>query len=222
MRKILSFILIQFISFSSFAAIQLEATRVIYNSDRSSASLALNNSTEQNYMLQAWLENEDKMNKNTIPMQVIPPIMKIEAGRKASLRFIYSGKGLPDNQESLFWINIQEIPPAPKEANSLQIAVHSRLKLFYRPASLKTNIEEQVEKLKWQQQGDKLTIINSGPLYISLNRLHLANSDVYLDMISPFSERSFTLPTNQPLDIETTFSYVNDFGGITEVNNIKQ
>lgn len=222
MKKFIFFVLLQLFSVSSFAAIQLEATRVIYNSGSSSASLSLKNESDQNYMLQSWLENEDRSSNAPIPMQVIPPIMRIDAGKEATLRFIYAGHGLPTNRESLFWINLQEIPPEAKDPNVLQIAVHSRLKLFYRPQGLNTTLDKEVQKLIWTQNGNKLTVTNNGPMYISLNRLHLnkeSAQDIYLDMVSPFSTRAFTLPANTQLGSTVSFSYVNDYGGTTEVNN---
>lgn len=222
MKTLFIFVLLQLFSVSSFAAIQLEATRVIYNSNSSSASLSLSNGSDENYMLQSWLENENRSNNAAIPMQVVPPIMRIDAGKEATLRFIYSGHGLPTNRESLFWINLQEIPPAAKEANTLQIAVHSRLKLFYRPQGLNTTLDKEVQKLVWHQTGDKLTVTNNGPMYISLNRLHLKKGnaqDIYLDMVAPDSTEQFTLPGNIRVGSAVSFSYVNDFGGTSEVSD---
>ncbi|WP_294912493.1 fimbrial biogenesis chaperone [Tatumella sp. UBA2305] len=220
MKRLFIFALLQLFSVSSFAAIQLEATRVIYNSNSSSASLSLNNSSNQNYMLQSWLENENPRNSAAIPMQVIPPIMRIDAGKEATLRFIYSGHGLPTNRESLFWINLQEIPPSAKDSNTLQIAVHSRLKLFYRPQGLNTTLEKEVQKLVWRQSGNKLSVTNNGPMYVSLNRLHLGSGkDIYLDMVAPDSTEQFTLPANTQVGSAVSFSYVNDFGGTSEVKN---
>lgn len=122
MKKLFIFALLQLFSVSSFAAIQLEATRVIYNSNSSSASLSLNNGSDQNYMLQSWLENENRSSNAAIPMQVIPPIMRIDAGKEATLRFIYSGHGLPTNRESLFWINLR------KFRRQLKTQIHCRLR----------------------------------------------------------------------------------------------
>lgn len=222
MKKLFIFILIQLVSASSYAAVQLEATRVIYNSGSSSASLSLNNGSDQNYMMQTWLENENRSSNAPIPIQVIPPIMRIDAGKEATLRFIYSGNGLPTNRESLFWINLQEIPPASKDANTLQIAVHSRLKLFYRPQGLNTTLDKEVLKLVWRQTGNKLSVTNTGPMYISLNRLHLGKDerkDIYLDMVAPDSTEQLTLPANVQLGSKVSFSYVNDFGGTSEVKD---
>lgn len=199
----------------------MEATRVIYHSNNSSASLSLKNKTNQNYMLQTWLETADKKTDKNIPIQVVPPIMRIDAGKDATLRFIYSGNGLPTNRESLFWINTQEIPPSSQKQNVLQIAVHSRLKLFYRPKQLNTTLDEEVKKLSWMKTGNNISVTNNGPMYISLNRLHSEKyndrSDMDIDMIAPYSTRSFSLPSSMKLSGKIYFSYINDYGGTTEV-----
>ena len=221
MKKIIFFIFLQLFSVQSFAGLQLEATRVIYSPENSSASLSLKNRTNQNYMLQAWLEADDKKTDKNIPMQVVPPIMRVDAEKDATLRFIYSGNGLPDDRESLFWINIQEIPPASTKQNVLQIAVHSRLKLFYRPEKLNTTLDEEVKKLSWVRAGNDLRVTNNGPMYISLNKLQSmqANSkqDADIDMVAPYSTVSFPLPSFLKTARTVDFSYVNDYGGITEV-----
>jgi P pilus assembly chaperone PapD len=72
------------------------------------------------------------------------------------LSVFYSGS-LPQDKESLFWLNIKAIPSASKQENSLQIAVKTRIKLIYRPAALKASTpEEQANKLTWSRSGNKL------------------------------------------------------------------
>ncbi|MGS3382225.1 fimbrial biogenesis chaperone [Citrobacter amalonaticus] len=171
------------------------------------------------------IQSADKQQDKNIPIQVVPLIMRVDAGKSATLRFIYSGHGLPEDRESLFWINTQEIPPASDKQNVLQIAVHSRLKLFYRPKTLKTNLEDEVKKLKWSLHGNTVSVTNNGPMYISLNKLHVsrpgsARSDVEIDMIGPHSTREFNLPTSLKLNEKISFNYVNDFGGTTEVADV--
>ncbi len=62
-------------------------------------------------------------------------------------RIVMTGS-LPQGQESLFWLNIKAIPSASKQMNSLQIAVKTRIKLIYRPESLRASTpEEQTNKL---------------------------------------------------------------------------
>ena len=47
-----------------------------------------------------------------------------------------AGEGLPSDRESLFWLNIMEIPLKVEDPNSVQFAIRQRLKLFYRPPAL--------------------------------------------------------------------------------------
>lgn len=221
MKKIFLFIFLQLFSVPLFAGLQLEATRVVYSSGNSSASLSLKNKTNQNYMLQAWLETKDKKEDKNIPIQVVPPIMRVDSGKDATLRFIYSGNGLPVDRESLFWINIQEIPPESTKQNVLQIAIHSKLKLFYRPEKLNTTLDEEVKKMSWVRTGNNIVVTNNGPMYISLNKLHSVKSnsklDVDIDMVAPHSTISFALPSSLRTASTLDFNYINDYGGTTEV-----
>ncbi|MGT9169473.1 fimbria/pilus periplasmic chaperone, partial [Escherichia coli] len=41
-----------------------------------------------------------------------------------------------DHRESLFYYNVREIPPKSGKANTLQIALQTRIKLFWRPKAL--------------------------------------------------------------------------------------
>lgn len=81
-----------------------------------------------------WCRRLDTGDRNQVPKNlpvvVVPPILKLDAAKTAVLRFIYSGTGLPQDKETLLWINVQEIPPAPKQENVLQVAVRTRIKLF--------------------------------------------------------------------------------------------
>ncbi|WP_223346554.1 fimbria/pilus periplasmic chaperone, partial [Escherichia coli] len=40
------------------------------------------------------------------------------------------------DRESLFYYNVREIPPKSGKANTLQIALQTRIKLFWRPKAL--------------------------------------------------------------------------------------
>lgn len=119
MKKFLSYILFAF-SIHAFAGIQVNTTRVIYNSTNKSASLSISNDSDDTYMVQTWLNTGDasQMPKN-LPIVVTPPILKLATPKEAILRFIYSGSGLPQDKESLFWVNVQEIPPTSKQENVL-------------------------------------------------------------------------------------------------------
>lgn len=75
MKKVLSCILFAF-SVNAFAGIQVDSTRVIYNSGSKSASLSISNDSDDTYMVQTWLDTGDssQMPKN-LPIVVTPPIL---------------------------------------------------------------------------------------------------------------------------------------------------
>ena len=117
MKVLTCFPLLMF-SMSAYAGIQVDATRVIYNGGNQSSSLSIKNDSDDTYMVQSWLDTGDStQNPKGLPIVVTPPILKLASKKEAVLRFIYSGQGLPQDKESLFWINVQEIPPAPKVEN---------------------------------------------------------------------------------------------------------
>lgn len=224
MKKFFSYILFAF-SIHAFAGIQVNATRVIYNSTSKSASLSISNDSDDTYMVQTWLDTGDasQMPKN-LPIVVTPPILKLATQKEAILRFIYSGSGLPQDKESLFWVNVQEIPPTPRQENVLQVAIRTRIKLLYRPDSLKTNLQQQAEALKWQHQGGNLLVTNEGPLHVTLGKLMLKSGGkswtVNADMVKPHDSLRVSLPQGAQSTNNMSFTYINDYGGYTEIKNI--
>lgn len=220
------FSLLMAFSFFAEAGVQIEATRIIYNADSRSASLSINNDSDDPYMVQSWLDNGDKeaMNKS-IPVVVTPPILKLAGQKEAILRFIYSGKGLAADRESLLWVNVQEIPPAPREDNVLQVAIRTRLKLFYRPASIKDTLQHEAARLQWRRSGNSLRLVNNSPYHITLSAVTLGTADskrvkLSEDMVKPFGELSLPVPQGSLNVKKLSFTYINDYGGHTEIKDV--
>lgn len=204
---------------SANAAIQAQATRVIYNSENSAATLNIKNNSDKPYMVQTWLtSNQDKK----VPMVVIPPLLKLDSGKESILRFIYSGQGLPTDQESLFWVNIQEIPPKPDQENVLQIAIRSKIKLFYRPKQVKTSLDEAAKQLQWYQDGKQLKVKNTSPLHVTIGIVEDGSgktySDLNNDMVAP--NQSITVLNNFSGNVQS-ITYINDYGGATRISFVK-
>lgn len=226
MRKLLAATLCCY-SLTAFAGIQVDQTRVIYNGGVKSASLDIHNDQPETYMVQTWLDRGDssKMPKD-IPIQVIPPVLKLAGNKEAVLRFIYSGNGLPQDRESVFWVNVQEIPPSAKGENVLQIAIRTRVKLFYRPDGLNTTLQQQAEKLKWHREGSKLVVENNGPLNVTLGVVKVKNAagktqDINGDMIKAFDRSTVTLPAGAEKLSQFSFTFINEYGGNTEIKDVR-
>lgn len=79
---------------------------------------------------------------------------------------------LPGDRETLFFYNMREIPPAPEKNSDhavLQVAIQSRIKVFWRPAALRKKAGEKVElQLQVSQQGNQLTLKNPTAYYLTI------------------------------------------------------
>lgn len=226
MKKIFAALLL-LASLDASAGIQVDQTRVIYNGNEKSAALSIHNDTDETWMVQTWLDTGDSSSTPTnLPMQAIPPILKLAGNKDAILRFIYSGTGLPTDRETVYWINVQEIPPASKQENVLQIAIRTRVKLFYRPTTLNTTLQKEVEALSWRKEGNQLVVTNKGPLHITFGTLTLKNGanktwKVNADMVKPMGSLRINLPAGAIVADRLSFTFINDFGGHTEIKDIR-
>ena len=76
---------------SANTAIALQQSRTIFNGDKKSASLLVNNQNPHApYLAQGWIE-DDSGKKINGPLLVLPPIQRIEPGAKTQIKI----QGLP-------------------------------------------------------------------------------------------------------------------------------
>jgi len=196
--------------------IAVGATRVVYNADSREASLAvINHSGAQYYLIQSWVD--DSKGNKTVPFTITPPLFRINANKQNMLRIIKSGDGLPKDRESVYWVNVKAIPPAPEAngQNTLQLAVKTRIKLFYRPVGLPGNAAETPKKLEWHQQGNELIVKNPTAYSASFNDIKVDGKELKdTKLVLPQSETHYKLDAAHV----STVSYrcINDFGGLTE------
>jgi P pilus assembly chaperone PapD len=120
----------------AMAAFTINGTRFIYEEGKKNLSVEVTNNTNVTYGGQVWVDNAGK--DTMVSMVPTPPFFKVGPKQRQIVRVMKTDGGrLPSDRESLFWLNIQEIPPKPKEGeNVLSVAVNTRVKVFYRPKSL--------------------------------------------------------------------------------------
>ena len=134
------------------------------------------------------------------------------------MRVVRSGKKLPDDRESMFWLNIKGIPATEyvPDKNVVQFAINSKIKLIYRPAALKGNTPESyAEKLQWGKAGDSVTGKNNSPLYMNFSQVSLNGKNISgAWFAAPFS--TLKIPVQSTLSAtgkkEITWSVINDYG----------
>ncbi|EKP4475032.1 fimbria/pilus periplasmic chaperone [Cronobacter dublinensis] len=207
----------------AFAAIALDRTRVVYNGEEKSISLNISNENKNlPYLAQAWIEDAQG-NKITAPLNVLPPVQRVEAGAKSQVKVQASPAvaSLPQDRETLFYFNLREIPPRSNKPNTLQIALQTRIKLFYRPAPIaldKTQAAEGdwVEKVTLVRQGDKFVVNNPTPYFLTIveGAPSIKGNPVGFEpvMVSPKGSATIAASAaafgNSPV-----LTYVNDYGG---------
>ncbi|ECV7800784.1 fimbria/pilus periplasmic chaperone [Salmonella enterica subsp. enterica] len=200
------------------AAVSLDRTRAVFNGDNKSVSLNISNENKQiPYLAQAWLENASGKKITTGPLVVTPPVQRMEPGTKSVVR-IMSTPGvasLPKDRESLFYFNLREIPPKSDKPNVLQIALQTRIKLFYRPeAIVQAPGAVWQDKLVLHRQAGGYRIENPTAYYITVigigGTVEQAEKGKFdTVMVSPKSSVSVKSGTWA----SPYLTYINDYGG---------
>lgn len=113
------------------------------------------------------------------PFIVTPPISKIAANEGTQLRIRFLGGNLPMDRESVYYLNVLDIAPKPKNTNgmnTLQFAIQTRIKIFYRPISLPSPPEKLLDSTKFYSDKGILTINNPTPYFLSIANIYTSNT----------------------------------------------
>lgn len=204
----------------AYAGVIIGGTRVIFDGAKKEASINVNNPDSSPYLIQSWVDMPQE-EASKAPFVITPPLYRLEGGQQNVERIVLTG-ALPQNKESLFWLNIKAIPSSAAQTNALQIAVKTRIKLIYRPANLKgSNPEEQANQLKWQRRGNTLEVSNPTQYVINFNEISLGGKKVEdVTFVLPGSVTRFAIPQGAN-GSAMTFKIINDYGspGITHQVN---
>ncbi|MGQ6473136.1 fimbria/pilus periplasmic chaperone [Serratia sp. IR-2025] len=202
-------------------AIALDRTRVIFDGSVQSVSLSVSNQNKQlPYLAQGWLEDEQG-NKIQSPLTVLPPVQRIEPGKPSQVKIqaLPAAKMLPQDRETLYYFNLREIPPKSNKPNSLQIALQTRIKLFYRPAAIapERNAAPWQEQLTLSKQGDKYVVNNPTPYYVTLidaaSRKGVEGAKGFEPLMVPPKGSLQLTVSAASLGNAPVLTYINDYGG---------
>jgi len=200
------------------ASISLSATRVVFDGAHKEANVIVRNGNQE-VLVQSWVDAGDSAQA---PFAITPPLARVMPKQEQLLRILYEGQGLPTDRESVVWLNVQEIPQASTQANTLQLAVRQRIKIFFRPANLPGNALLAPEQLVWQvtrHAGKVQLSVNNPSLYhVSMADIEIkrGNQSVFSadsSMIAPGEQKTFSSALSQvdgPLTL--TFKSINDYG----------
>jgi P pilus assembly chaperone PapD len=202
-------------SLGASAGVIVGGTRVIYNGGKKEAALNVKNPDKVAYLIQSWAETQEN-GQAKAPFVVTPPLFRLDAGQDNVLRIVRAGGNLPEDKESLFWLNVKSIPSTEKADNTLQIAVKTRIKLIYRPAGIKGFLNDAAKSLKWRRSGNALQAINNSPFYLSFFSVSLSGKTIpNVTMVAPNDTVNFTLPAGVT-GSAVSWKIINDYGGTSD------
>lgn len=274
-KKIIGITALLLPSVFAWAGVQVIGTRVVLYEDKGVASLPVENSGTRPLLVQAWVDDGQDTGgpaeENMTSFDVTPELSRLDGGKQNILRIMLNEdekvkevsapqtpqnarvvktcpQPLPRDRESVCFLNIKEIPEAAKGQNVLQIAMRSRLKLFFRPIGLidKSSPEEAYTQLKWsvvknsaphaatqeekanqsneskQHSAYSLQADNPTPYFITLSSLmvdgHKEGVPVEV-MVPPLGRAMY--PLGKLLGAkELSYKTINDYGAETPVKKV--
>ncbi|HCD8046448.1 TPA: molecular chaperone, partial [Klebsiella michiganensis] len=206
-------------SFAVNAAVSPDRTRIILNQSDKSVSVRLTNqSTTIPFLAQSWIEDKDnKKSRNYIT--AVPPMVRLEAGEQVQVRLIPQPTltQLPADRESLFYFNVREIPPRSEQKNVMQIAMQSRIKIFWRPKAVevKNGQVNLTGKFDVNRTASGLTLKNNSPYFITVGYIG-TNGKTLLPKTSSMMAEPFGLASQEIKDLPANFQvgFIGDYGGL--------
>ncbi len=214
------------------AGVVVDGTRIVYPAAKREVTISIRNPGDTPSLVQAWLDAGDphaKPGESKVPFVLTPPLFRIDPTKVQSLRVVYIHDPLPEDRESLFWLNVLDIPPRaaanPDVPNQLELAFKHRLKVFFRPVGLTGSAADAPARLTWKllsKDGKLVGIQASNPTayHVSLTQVIATSADhpvnIKADMVDPFASRSFDLSDPLPAPSGTValeYWFVNDYGG---------
>lgn len=210
------------------AGVVITQRRVIYPADEPEATVHLVNEGKAPALVQTWLDNGADMHEPPetidVPFTLSDPLLQVAPEGRKSLRLRHTGKPMPTDRESLFWLNVQDVPPKSEEgANSLRLAFRIRIKVFYRPSGLPGQPGEAPGQVRWQlvEQGQGLALkaSNPTPYYVNLGEVALTSAgntyEAGQGYVAPGETALFPLPAGTPAaaaDAEVAYVAIEDSG----------
>lgn len=211
----------------SNAAVNLDRTRIVFPENDKASSLTIENQSKSlPYLALAWVEDREGRKEDSHFM-VLPPIQRIEPGTSSQVRIVKqpATQQLPNDRETLFFFNLREVPPKSEnrkeERSVMQVAMQSRIKLFWRPETIRKKAGDNAEiRLTVTLSGRTMTLKNPTPYFTTLAWLS-NNGKTMLPgfdslMISPFETRTLTL--SEPEESGYSIGYIDDYGALRKVD----
>lgn len=220
MRKIIMLASLLLSAGHACANIVINGTRVLYPENNKEVIVQLINTGDAPALVQSWIDDGD-INSTpetaNVPFLLSPPVVKVSEHNGQQLRIKKLPANLPGDRESVFFLNVLDIPPKPENVqnqNTVQLAIKSRIKLFYRPTALTGTLDDATGKLMLIASGKQFRIVNESPFHITVANISQGKTKLLQEspMVSPFGQ--LTVATKIAVKRGQTYQlmYVDDLG----------
>lgn len=205
---------------AGYAGVMINTTRVIFPGNQDNTVIQLTNSGEIPSLVQSWADEGDinsSPETTGAPFMVVPPVTRIARGGGQQLKIRIMENNLPHDRESVFYLNVVDIPAkTTATGNTLQFALRTRIKLFYRPDDLPLPPDDVPEQISVSLSGETLILNNPSPYYFTLSALVSGGdntpSHISTVMLAPYSESRVAYAGHLSAGESVTLISINDKG----------
>lgn len=230
MRNIAQWLgVLMLLSCSAKAGIMVESSRVVFSASDRERSLMLSNGNDYPVVVQTWIDHGKPdgtpETSDDIPVIPLPGIFRLEPGERKNLRLLATQIKQPQDRESLYWLNVYEIPPTdahlPPGIAAVNVAVRLQLKMFFRPENLKPDVDSAPQKQQFtiirSPGAITMKVLNPTPYYVTFSSAQVTRTagsyPVTIGMIPPFGNKIIDIGSSangQPESI--SYTVINDDG----------
>lgn len=223
------------------AGVVIDGTRQVYPQHKREITVRLTNDDRlAPRLVQAWIDRGERAanpSSSDVPFSLSPPVFRLDPGKSQAMRVVYTREPLPADRESVFWLNVLEVPPRVETLvpqgepfNYLQFAFRIRTKVFFRPPDLPGTPDEAPALLRWTLRRDTgtsvLEVHNPSAFHVTFNEVALALGSqadaprvpAEEGMVAPGGHLKLAIRRavgKVPSDAGVHFKYINDFGAFS-------
>ncbi|MDM2996581.1 MULTISPECIES: fimbria/pilus periplasmic chaperone [unclassified Citrobacter] len=211
-------LIISSIIMPAHAGIVIYGTRIIYPAEKKEVLVQLMNQGGRSSLVQSWIDDGDTSlppEKIQVPFLLTPPVAKVASDSGQQLKIKAMPNMLPGNKESLFFLNVLDIPPNNPESagkNVLKFAMQNRIKLFYRPKGIAPVNKSTFQKLAIKRSGKTFTIRNDAANWITVSEVKASNIKINNEsiMVAPLSSQD--VPLKNVNASQYSLTIIDDYG----------
>lgn len=183
----------------AWGGIYIYGTRIIYPAQKKEITVQIMNEGSRGALVQSWIDDGDTSlppEKIQVPFVMTPPVAKVSGGSGQQLKIKQLANTLPQDRESLFFLNVLDIPPNSTESegkNIIKFAMQNRIKFIYRPQGITGVDKNSFSRLNVSYARGAIKIKNNSANWITIPEL-VGNSKINKEtlLLAPWTDKTIT------------------------------